>query len=304
MNKGVLFAFAAYGLWGFFPIYFKLLQAVPALQILAHRFVWSVVLLSILLTVTREWSRFRAVITPKIILTYGIAACLLALNWYTYIWAVNAGFILEASLGYFINPLVNVLLGVVFLKERLRISQWIPIGLAGVGVLYMTVAYGALPWVALTLAFTFGMYGLMKKISPLNSLHGLSLETAVLFIPAVGYLFLTEAQGGAAFGHNGVVTTILLVFTGVITVVPLLLFAGAAHRIPLTTLGLVQYITPTLQFLIGVLLYHEPFTHDRVIGFSIIWLALAIYTVINILQRTRLFAAPIAQSEQPISSQE
>ncbi len=304
MNKGILFAFAAYGMWGFFPIYFKLIQAVPALQILAHRFVWSVVLLSILLAVTHEWKRFRAAITPKIIFTYAIAACLLALNWYTYIWAVNAGLILEASLGYFINPLVNVLLGVVFLKERLRISQWIPIGLAGVGVLYMTFAYGALPWVALTLAFTFGMYGLMKKISPLNSLHGLSLETAVLFIPAAGYLLLAEAQGGAAFGHSGVVPTALLVFTGVITVVPLLLFAGAAHRIPLTTLGLVQYITPTLQFLIGVLLYHEPFTHDRVIGFSIIWLALAIYTVINFLQRSKLFAVPISQREKPVSSQE
>ncbi len=292
MNKGIWFAVAAYGMWGIFPIYFKLIQQVPAAQILGHRITWSFAFLAVILCYMRGWRNFRKAVTPKILLVYAIAACLLAVNWYTYIWSVNSGFILEASLGYFINPLVNVLLGVIFLRERLKLSQWIPVGLAAVGVIYLTLTYGALPWIALTLAFSFGLYGLMKKVAPLNALHGLSLETAILFLPALGFLIFEEAQGAGAFGHAGAITTAMLAFAGIVTAVPLLLFAGAAHRIPLSTMGLIQYLTPTMQFLLGFLVYGEPFTHERVIGFSIIWLALAIYSANSLWQRSRRVAIP------------
>ncbi len=287
MNKGVAYAFAAYGMWGFFPIYFKLLLPVSALQILAHRVVWSVVFLSIVMVGMRQIASMRAVLSRPIVLTYLAAACLLAVNWFTYIWAVNAGFILEASLGYFINPLVNVLLGVVFLRERLKLWQWVPIGLAAAGVLFLTISYGTLPWIALTLAFSFGLYGLLKKIAPLSALHGLTLETLILFIPALIYLIAVESRGTGAFGHLGGGKDLLLAFAGVLTALPLLFFAGAAHRIPLSTMGLIQYVAPTLQFLVGVALYHEPFTQQRVVGFGIIWLALIIYSTNSLLQRRR-----------------
>ncbi len=284
MKKGVIFAFLAYFMWGVFPFYFKALHDVPAIQILGHRFVWSVVFLAIILTVMRGWKDFRRVITGKLVLVYLIASCLLAINWYTYIWSVNNGHIVEASLGYFINPLVNVFLGVVFLKERLKLWQWLPIGLAAVGVSYLTIASGALPWIPLTLAFSFGLYGLMKKIAPLNPLHGLSMETGLLFIPALLFLVYEEVSGMGSFGHLGTLNAVLLMFAGVVTALPLLLFAGAAHRIPLSMMGLVQYVTPTMQFLVGVLAYHEAFTTERMITFCIIWLALLIYSVSGVWQ--------------------
>jgi len=291
VNKGVIYAFAAYGMWGFFPIYFKLLLPVTALQILAHRVVWSVVFLVLVILAMRELSRMRAVITGKILLTYFAAACLLAVNWYTYIWAVNSGFVVEASLGYFINPLVNVLLGVIFFRERLKVWQWIPIGLAAVGVLYLTISHGRLPWIALTLAFSFGFYGLLKKLAPLGALHGLTLETLILFIPALAYLILVEVQGVGYFGHVGLGKDLLIALAGVLTALPLLLFAGAAHRIPLSTMGLIQYIAPTLQFLIGVLMYHEPFDRVRIIGFTIIWAALILYSSSSLWQRRKAMLA-------------
>jgi chloramphenicol-sensitive protein RarD len=292
VNKGVLYAFLAYGMWGFFPIYFKLLLPVTAMQILAHRVIWSVAFLVMVLLLMRQWPRMRAALTWKIVLIYLFAACLLAVNWFAYIWGVNSGFIVEASLGYFINPLVNVLLGVVFLRERLKIWQWIPIGMAACGVLYLTFSYGNLPWIALTLAFTFGLYGLMKKIAPLSALHGLTLETLLLFVPAMGYLLWMESQGTGYFGHVAPATNGLLAFGGVLTALPLLLFAGAAHRIPLSTMGLIQYVAPTLQFLIGVLVYHEPFTEARVVGFVIIWLALILYSGSSLVQHRRAMLTP------------
>jgi chloramphenicol-sensitive protein RarD len=285
LNKGVFYAFAAYGIWGFFPLYFKALQQVPALQMLSHRVVWSVVLLVLLISLMRSWGGLRDTITKKVLLTYLVAALLLGVNWYVYIWAVNAGFIVETSLGYFINPLVNVLLGTVLLRERLKPFQWIPIGLATLGVLYLTASYGRLPWIALSLAFTFGLYGLVKKLAPLNSIHGLTLETVILFVPAMAYLLTMESSGSGMFGHLGLRTDLLIALSGVLTTLPLLFFASAAHRIPLTTMGLIQYIAPTIQFLIGVLVYHEPFTQARVIGFSIIWTALILYSASNLFER-------------------
>jgi chloramphenicol-sensitive protein RarD len=202
-------------------------------------------------------------------------------NWLVYVWGVNAGFIVETSLGYFINPLISVLLGVLFLRERLRITQWIPVGLAAVGVIYLTVTYGRLPWIALSLAFSFGIYGLVKKLAPLGSLYGLTLETALVFPISLIYLGFVETTGAGAFLHQGLLTDILLIGTGVVTSIPLLMFASAARQIPLTMIGILQYIAPTLQFLIGVYLYHEPFDQSRLVGFSLVWLALIIFWAEN-----------------------
>lgn len=295
MKKGVLNAIGAYGLWGFLPIYWKALQAVPAIQILSHRFVWSFVFLITLILLRSEWRSFKTAVTnQRTVLIYSLSACLLAVNWGTYIWGVNAGFVIETSLGYFINPLVSVLFGVIFLKERLRPLQWLPVGLAALGVLYLTISYGALPWVALILAFSFGLYGLLKKTAPLGSLYGLALETAVLFLPAGLFLLLSDVQGSGLFGRLDLDTTLLLVFTGVVTALPLLLFASAARSINLSLLGILQYIAPTCQFLLGVLVYNEPFTLDRLVGFSLIWLALLIFSLEGML--VRLKSAPTTAS--------
>jgi chloramphenicol-sensitive protein RarD len=208
---------------------------------------------------------------------YLLAALLISVNWLVYVWGVNTGHIVETSLGYFINPLLSVFLGVVVLRERLRPLQWLPILLAAAGVLYLTLVYGRVPWIALTLAFTFALYGLVKKLAPLNSLHGLSLETAILFLPALAYLLYEEIQGRATFLHTDTRTTLLLLAAGLVTTVPLLMFASAARRIPLSAIGLMQYIAPSLQFLIGVLIYHEPFNRHHLLGFSLVWMALAIF---------------------------
>jgi len=283
MNKGILYAASAYTLWGVFPIYFKILQAVPALQIVAHRVIWSVIFLALVLFLRRDFSNFISNIDPGILTVFAISGVLLSLNWLVYVWGVNAGRVVETSLGYFINPLVSVLLGVIFLRERLRAFQWVPVGLAAAGVAYLTINYGSLPWIALALAFTFGLYGLMRKVAPLGSLHGLTLETMVVFLPALVYLLVQERQGVGAFGHSGPTTLILLVLTGAVTVIPLLLFASGARRVPLSTVGLLQFIAPTLQFLSGVFLFGEPFTQARLVGFSLIWLALIVFTAENLL---------------------
>ncbi len=287
MNRGILYGLCAYGLWGLLPIYWKALGAVPAQEILAHRVVWALLVLTGLLTVTRRWQWIRTLRTdPATFFTFVAIAFLLGTNWFTYIWAVNAGFVVETSLGYFITPLINVLMGVLLLRERVRPLQWVAVGLAGLGVLYLTVSYGSLPWIALVLAFTFSLYGLVKKQARLSALEGLSLEMAVLFLPALGYLLWLGEQGQAAFGSS-LPTTLLLAGTGIMTAVPLLCFAGAARRIPLSTLGFLQYLAPTLQFLLGVLLYKEPFTQVRMIGFGIIWIALALYSAEGYLAHRR-----------------
>jgi chloramphenicol-sensitive protein RarD len=225
---------------------------------------------------------------------YLLSAVLIGVNWLTYVWAVNAGFIVETSLGYFINPLLSVLMGVIFLRERLRLWQWLPLGLAAAGVLYLTLAYGALPWIALILAFSFGLYGLIKKVAPLDALYGLTLETGILFLPALGYLVYAEAAGTAAFLHAGLGSDLLLAGAGAVTTIPLLLFAAGARRISLSLVGVLQYLAPTMQFLLGVLVYHEPFTQARLIGFGAVWIALLIFGVEGFLARRSQPSAAVA----------
>lgn len=287
-ERGILLGIAAYSLWGLFPLYWKMFHDIPALELVCHRIVWSFVFLTSILLITRQWTAFRILIMkPRILMIYAIAALLIGVNWLTYIWAVNAGFIVESSLGYFINPLISVLLGVVFLRERLRIGQWIPIVLAMGGVVYLTLAYGSLPWIALILAFSFALYGLVKKTASLGSMNGLTLETAILLVPAMIYLLVRELTGQGAFLHGGVSQNLLILGAGPVTSIPLLLFSGAARRIPLSLVGIIQYISPTLTFLLGVWVYHEPFTHTQLIGFSAVWVALIIYTMEGLYHQLR-----------------
>jgi chloramphenicol-sensitive protein RarD len=287
VKKGILLAIGAYGLWGIFPIYWKQLQQVPATEIIGHRIVWSLVFVFGMVVFKK---RFRVMLqtirNPRMVLIYGIAAAVLTVNWTTYVWGINAGYIVESSLGYFINPLVSVLLGVIFFRERLRVLQWAAIALAAVGVGYLTVRYGSLPWIALVLAFSFGTYGLIKKSAPLEALEGLSVELCLLFIPAMLYLLFLESKGVGTFGHADL-SSLLLALGGIVTAAPLLMFAGAARRIPLSMVGILQYIGPTLQFSIGVWVYGEEFSRTRFTGFCFIWAALLIYTVEGLYARQR-----------------
>ena len=289
VNRGTLYGIGAYLMWGFFPIYFKALQAVPSLEIMFHRVVWSFIFVASLITLRREWFKLSEVLHKKrLLLVYILSALLLATNWLVYIYGINSGQIVETSLGYFINPLVSVALGVIILRERLRPLQWTAIGIAALAVIYLTVQFGSPPWIALALAFSFGLYGLIKKIAPLGALSGLSLETGLLFVPAAVYLLFLYWQGTGAFGPEGLSVTILLALTGIITATPLLLFARAARAIPLTLLGILQYIAPTVQFMLGVFLYNEPFMLTRLVGFSLIWIALLIFTLEGIMERRKL----------------
>ncbi|MBS1964300.1 MAG: EamA family transporter RarD [Chloroflexi bacterium SZAS-1] len=280
MKRGMWYATGAYIAWGFLPVFWKSLHGIPALEILSHRVAWGLVVALVLLAVRGRQPWIGAVVhNRRTMLTFVATAALLSLNWFVYIWAVNAGYIVETSLGYFINPLVNVLLGRIFLNERLRTGQAVAIAIAFAGVLYLTVQYGALPWIALVLAGSFAGYGLLRKTAALGSLEGFTLETMLLFLPALGYLLYREAQGVGAFGHAGLGTTLLLMCAGVVTAVPLLLFAAGARRISFTLVGILQYIAPTIQFLLGVLVYGEHLDMSRLIGFMIIWAALAVYTL-------------------------
>ena len=276
---GIVAAVGAYTLWGILPIYWKILQSVDAPQILAHRIVWSFLFLTGLVVLRAEWRQFRDGMTWPRLRLYGVAAVLLGANWLIYIWAVNTGHIVDTSLGYYINPLVSVLLGTTFLRERLRPLQWAAVALAGLGVIYLTLSFGRLPWIALALPITFRAYGLLKKLAPLGVLTGLTLETATLAPAALVYLAWVQFHGRGAFGARGAGITFLLVFAGVMTSLPLLLFARAAQTVRLATLGLLQYIAPSLALVIGVFLYRESFGHERAVGFAIIWGALALYWV-------------------------
>jgi len=277
MNSGILYALGTYILWGLFPIYWKQLHYVNAAQLIGHRILWSFLMLFFVILITGKRNEFFAKLNKKNIKAHALAALLLSVNWLIYVWAVNNGYIIESSLGYFINPLFSVFLGMVFLNEKLRPFQWVPLGLAILGVFYLTFIYGRLPWIAILLAFSFGLYGLLKKKSSLGSLYGLTLETGIIFLPAFGYLTYLFIIGESAFLKIDTQTNFLLIGAGVVTAIPLLLFAKAAQRIPLTTIGLMQYIAPTGQFLIGVLLYKEDFTRSQAIGFSIVWLALFLF---------------------------
>jgi len=284
MKQGLLAGIGAYTLWGLLPIYWRLLEQDPAIEILAHRMAWSLVFVVIVLTLQRDWRWLGEVLhNRRTVLIYTVSAIILAVNWYAYIWAINSGYVVEASLGYFIIHLVNFLFGVIFLGEKLRAEQVAAVAIAVLGVVYLTVNYGSFPWLSLALAFTFGLYGLIKKTAPLESMHGFSLETIVLFLPALVCLLYRNAAGIGAFGHQGALISLLLMLAGPVTSILLLMFGYAARQIPLSMLGFAQYITPTLQFLLGVFVYFEPFPTARLIGFCIIWLALLVYSLEGLL---------------------
>jgi len=277
-RKGIWLGLGAYLLWGLLPVYWKALRTVPAPEILMHRIVWSFGFLALLIILSRQGrTLFAAATQQRTLAIYLGAALLLGLNWFVYIWAVNHNRIVETSLGYYINPLVSVALGVVVLRERLGAIQWVAVGIAALGVLFLTWQYGAFPWVAVVLALSFACYGLIKKTAPLPALPGLTIETALLWLPAAGYLGALESQGIGHFGQSGGWGDSLLVLTGVVTALPLLLFASAARLVKLSTLGLLQYVSPTCGLILGVAVYGEPFPRARALGFGIIWLALAVY---------------------------
>lgn len=276
--SGILAAIAAYILWGVLPIYWKALAAVPAINILCHRMVWSLVVTLLLIALFgRRASMLRLIRDSRSRKLFSVAALVLAGNWLLYIWAVNAGHVIEASLGYFINPLVSVLFGLLFLGERLRPGQVCALLIALGGVFYLTFWYGQFPWIALILAGSFGTYGLVHKKIKAPALEGLSLETMVLFLPALVALVAMESGEDAVFLSGGPSQAMLLAGSGIITSLPLLLFGFAAQRISLTHLGLLQYIAPSINLLLGIFLYHEPFPIQRMVGFAMIWSALALY---------------------------
>jgi chloramphenicol-sensitive protein RarD len=279
-RRGAVYGALAYLLWGAFPLYWPLLEPAGAVEILAHRMVWSLAVVVLVLTFTRDWKWVHPFLRNRRQVTLLVAAALtISVNWCVYIYGVNSGHVVETSLGYFINPLVTVLLGVVVLGERLRPVQWAAVGIASVAVVLLTVDYGHPPWIALALAFSFGTYGLLKKQAAVGPVRSLTVETAVLFLPATALLVALEVHGSGSFGHVPAAHELLLVSTGVVTAVPLLFFGAAAIRVPLTTLGLLQYLAPIFQFLVGVLVYDEPMTAFRLGSFGLVWLALAVFTI-------------------------
>jgi len=287
-RRGFLLGVAAYAIWGLFPLYWPLLEPAGAVEILAHRVFWSLAVVVGLVFAVRRADRLRAVLrSPRIRSILTGAAVVIAINWGTYIWAVNNDHVVEASLGYFINPLVTVLIGVVVLHERLRRAQWAALGLAAVAVLALTIEYGHPPWVALILAFSFGTYGLAKKKANVGAVESLTFETMVLAPVAVAYIAWLVFAGTSTFGHHGAGHALLLAATGVVTVIPLICFGGAATRVSLTTIGLLQYITPTVQFILGVTVFAEPMPAMRWVGFALIWLALALFTGESLRHRHR-----------------
>lgn len=285
MTSGLWHGVGAYVLWGVLPVYWKLLAHVPSLQIVAHRVLWSFAVLVVLLSTAGQWTQLRAMMSRRVVFFYVLAALLIATNWLVYIWAVVSGFLLEASLGYFITPLVNVLLGVAVLRERLRPFQWLAVALAAAGVLQLTYVYGATPWIALVLAVTFGVYGLVKNRASLGPTDGLTLETGVV-VPIAGiYLMATEYAGTGVFGQASALTQALLLGGGPMTLLPLLLFASAARRISLSALGILQYIAPTMQFVLGAFVFDEPFSRLQLVGYALVWIGLLIFTVEGLSRR-------------------
>ena len=287
-RRGLLYGAAAYGLWGLFPLYWPLLEPAGAVEILAHRVLWSALTISLVVTLLRRWGAVRSVWRDRRSrLLLVSAALVISVNWSIYIYGVNSGRVVETSLGYFINPLVTVLMGVLVLSERLRRLQWVALGLAAGAVVVLTLDYGRLPWIALVLAFSFGTYGLLKKQAGVAALESLTIETVVLAPVATAYLVWLGAQGDSSFLAHGAGHSALFLTTGVVTVVPLVFFGAAAIRLPLVTIGLLQYLAPVLQFLLGVFWYHEDMPAARWIGFTLVWVALALFTLEAIQHRRR-----------------
>jgi len=278
MNPGIGYALAAYLLWGLLPIYLYLLAPVAASEILAHRVVWSLATMAILLVGLRRLQWIRTVLaTPVALGRFALTAVLISVNWMLYIWSINSGHVIDSSLGYFINPLVNVLLGALLLKERLRFGQKLPIVLAALGVAWLTWQAGAPPWIGLVLALSFSLYGLLRKTAALGALEGFTIEAALLTPLALGYLLWLAANGNLGFLNSSTQVRWLLVAAGPVTTVPLLLFAAGARRISFSLLGVLQYLAPTLQWLTGIFFFHEPFDPHKAIGFGFIWLALLLF---------------------------
>jgi chloramphenicol-sensitive protein RarD len=286
--RGFVLGVAAYLMWGLFPLYWPLLEPAGAIEILAHRVLWSVITMVVLVVATRRWTQLRAIFAdPRRRRLLLVASLVIAVNWGTYIWGVNNHRVVETSLGYFINPLVTVLMGVFILQERLRRWQWIAIGIASIAVVGITVEYGHPPWVALVLAFSFGTYGLAKKQAGVEAVESLTFETLALVPLAAIYLAVLAGRGDGHFTTDGVGHALLLVTTGLITAVPLICFGAAAIRVPMTTIGLLQYLAPVLQFLLGVAALHEHMTLMRWVGFALVWVALVIFTVEALRHRRR-----------------
>ncbi|WP_330348600.1 EamA family transporter RarD [Streptomyces sp. NBC_00582] len=276
---GLLNGFAAYGMWGLVPLFWPLLKPAGAVEILAHRMVWSLAFVAAALVVVRRWAWAGELLRqPRRLALVVIAAAVITVNWGVYIWAVNSGHVVEASLGYFINPLVTIAMGVLILKERLRPAQWAAVGIGLAAVLVLTVGYGRPPWISLCLAFSFATYGLVKKKVNLGGVESLAAETAIQFLPALGYLLWLSAHGGATFASEGAGHAALLASTGVVTALPLVCFGAAAIRVPLSTLGLLQYLAPVFQFLLGVVYFGEEMPAERWAGFGLVWLALVLLT--------------------------
>jgi len=298
-RRGFAFGLTAYAIWGFFPILFKLLRPSSPLEILAQRIIWSVVFISLLLLAMRNWRFLGRVVRDRRLLGgVSLAAVLIGVNWGTYIFGVNSSRVVETALGYFITPLVVVLLGVTVQRERLHLWQWIAVGVGAIAVAVLTVDYGHLPYIALLLAASFGSYSLVKKRLSLPPAEGLFVESAVLALPALAFLTWLNLTGGAKFGHVSAVHTTLMVLCGLFTAVPLLLFAAAANRVPLVGLGILQYVAPILQFGCGVLIFHEPMPAARLAGFALVWIALIIFTVDGLRRaRTNRRARTVRQAE-------
>lgn len=278
-STGVLLGVAGYLFWGMFPLYFALLDSVSPIEIVAHRIIWSLIVVLLVLIVGKQWRAFTSAFSRRNVIILGSAAIFLSINWLVYVYAVTTNQVVQASLGYFVNPLISVAMGVLILKEKLRKTQWIAVGIAIVAVAVLTIASGSLPWIALTLGLSFATYGLLKKFANLPSLHSLGIETAVLVPIAMVILGIAIVNGSESFVLDGPKITFLLIMLGPVTAIPLLAFGGASTRIPLSTLGVLQYITPIAQFFLGVFVFQEIMSTGRWIGFTLVWVSLVIFTV-------------------------
>ncbi|HET6856401.1 MAG TPA: EamA family transporter RarD [Streptomyces sp.] len=299
-RTGLLYGIGAYGMWGLVPLFWPLLKPSGAMEILAHRMVWSLAVVAVALLALRRWAWVGELIRrPRRLALIAVAAAVITVNWGLYIWSVNNGHVVEASLGYFINPLVTIAMGVLLLKERLRTAQWIAVGIGLAAVLVLAIGYGQPPWISLTLAFSFATYGLVKKKVNLGGVESLSAETAILFLPALGYLLWTGSQGESTFGAEGLGHGALLAATGLVTAVPLICFGAAAIRVPLSTLGLLQYLAPVFQFVLGITYFHEAMPPERWAGFALVWAALALLTwdALRTARRTRADAVRLRTAQ-------
>ncbi len=294
-RRGLILALSGFSLWGLFPLYFKLLDQIPAIEVLAHRILWSVFVLAALIAFRGLIKELRQELRERKHLSVSIAATLfLSGNWLLYIWSVQNNRVLEASLGYYINPLVSVMLGMLFLHERLNLRQGLAVALATSGVLYLIIGYGTVPWISLALAFSFGSYGLLRKKAGMNTILGLFMETLLLAPIAAVYLGYLAFQDQGGLGHSDLLTTILLLCAGAVTVAPLILFLESMHYLRLSTVGILQYVTPTLQFLLAVLVFHEPFTRGHQVTFALIWLAVVVYSLDALLSARQSPDRPLA----------